>query len=134
TVTGLAFLLAFSTLTVSQVTVYSLGAGLILTLGLVAITARMQWFELELAGIAVAYFNHWLWLRRIIQPMGAHKHDFPEFLLSASVLVFYWAIFRASYIARQCTERQEKVSAAAALLNSFALLAILKYQSVHPEW
>ena len=34
----------------------------------------------------------------------------------------------------RCDERQEKVSTLAALLNSIGLLAVLKYQSVHPEW
>ena len=52
--TGLAFLLAFLTLTISQVTVYSLIAGVILALGLVVIVGRMQWFELEIFGIAAA--------------------------------------------------------------------------------
>jgi len=132
--TGLAFLLAFSTLTVSQVTVYSLVAGVILALGLVVIVGRMQWFELEIFGIAAAYLNHWWWLRRIIEPMGAHKHKFPEFFVSAAILLVYWATFRASYILRRCDERQEKVSTIAALLNSVGLLALLKYQSVHPEW
>ena len=133
-VTGLAFLLAFSTLTVSQVTVYSLTAGAILALGLVVIVGRMQWFELEIFGILAAYGNHWLWLRRIIVPMGSHKHPFPEFFTSAAILLFYWAVFRASYIVRRCNERQEKVSTIAAILNSVALLALMKYQSVHPKW
>lgn len=64
--TGLAFLLAFSTLTISQVSAYSLTAGAILALGLVVIVGRMQWFELEIFGIIAAYGNHWWWLRRII--------------------------------------------------------------------
>jgi uncharacterized membrane protein len=133
-VTGLAFLLAFSTLTVSQVTVYSLTAGAILALGLVVIVGRMQWFELEIFGILAAYGNHWWWLRRIIVPMGSHKHPFPEFVTSAAILLFYWAIFRASYILRKCNERQEKISTIAAILNSVALLALMKYQSIHPQW
>jgi hypothetical protein len=133
-VTGLAFLLAFSTLTISQVSVYSLAAGAVLALGLVVIVGRMQWFELELFGIAAAYLNHWWWLRRIIEPMGGHKHAFPEFVASAGLLIAYWAIFRASYILRHCDERQEKVSTIAALLNSVGLLALLKYQSVYPRW
>src|ERR1035438_10143136 len=66
--------------------------------------------------------------------MGSHKHPFPEFITSTAILLFYWAIFRASYIIRQCDERQEKVSTIAALLNSIALLGLMKYQSVHPEW
>src|SRR6516164_6963015 len=122
--TGLAFLLAFLTLTISQVTVYSLIAGVILALGLVVIVGRMQWFELEIFGIAAAYLNHWWWLRRIIEPMGAHKGMFPEFFASAGILLLYWTIFRVSYILRRCDERQEKVSTIAALLNSVGLLAL----------
>jgi len=133
-VTGLAFLLAFSTLTISQVTAYSLISGVILAFALVVIVGRMKWFELEIFGIAAAYLNHWFWLRRIILPMGAHKHPFPEFYVSAGILLLYWAIFRASYILRRCDARQEKVSTLAALLNSVGLLALLKYQSVYPEW
>lgn len=133
-VTGLAFLLAFSTLTISQVTVYSLTAGAILALGLVVIVSRMQWFELEIFGIIAAYGNHWWWLRRIIEPMGGHKHPFPEFQISAGILLFYWAVFRTSYIIRKCDARQEKVSTIAAMLNSVGLLGLMKYQSVHPEW
>ena len=134
-VTGLAFLLAFSTLHQSARSPPTLLiAGAILALGLVVIVGRMQWFELEIFGIAAAYLNHWWWLRRIIEPMGAHKHKFPEFFASAAILLLYWAIFRASYILRRCDEQQEKVSTIAALLNSVGLLALLKYQSVHPEW
>ena len=66
--------------------------------------------------------------------LGAHKHKFPEFFASAGILLLYWTIFRVSYILRRCDERQEKVSTIAALLNSVGLLALLKYQSVHPEW
>ena len=133
-VTGLAFLLAFSTLTISQVTVYSLSAEIILAAGLVVIVWRMKWFELEICGIAAAYLTHWWWVRRIVEPMGTHMHAFPEFLPSAAILAFYWALFRVSYMFRECDGREERISTGAALLNSVGLLAVLKYQSVHPEW
>src|SRR6202453_3109136 len=57
-VTGLAFLLAFSTVALSQDSVYSLVAGLILALGIVAIGLRMNWYELEVFGILASYANH----------------------------------------------------------------------------
>jgi hypothetical protein len=50
-VTGLAFLLGFSTVALSQDTVYALVAGVILALGIAAIALRMSWFELEIFGI-----------------------------------------------------------------------------------
>src|SRR5262249_47045805 len=59
---------------------------------------------------------------------------FDQFYPSAFMLIFYWAIFRGSYLLRKVhNDYEEKVSAVAALLNSFGLLAVMKYQSVDPE-
>jgi hypothetical protein len=134
-VTGLAFLLAFLTITISHNTVYSLSAGGVLAAGLVVIVGRMQWFELEIFGILASYLNHYLWLRPIIEPMQGHKRPFPEFFASAGLLLLYWVIFRISYVLRQPGDgRKEHISTVAALLNTTLLLALFKYQSVHPEW
>lgn len=134
-VTGLAFLLAFLTVTVSHSNVYSLSAGALLAAGLVVIVGRMQWFELEIFGILASYFNHYLWLRPIIEPMGSHRHPFAEFPASVGILGIYWLVFRVSYILRKPPDRRrENISTAAALLNSIFLLLLLKYQSAHPEW
>jgi len=134
-VTGLAFLLAFLTVTISHSNVYSLSAGVVLAAALVAIVGRMQWFELEVFGILASYLNHFLWLRPIIEPMQGHRRPFPEFTASAGILILYWLVFRLSYLFRIPSRRkQEQISTASALLNSSLLLALLKYQSVHPEW
>ena len=133
-VTGLAFLLAFTTVAISQNTVYCLAAGAILAIGLVAIVHRRGWFELEVFGLVASYLNHFIWLRTVIEPMGAHKHMFPEFVPSAALLCMYWAIYRWSYVARRIqSAAQEHVSTAAALLNTSLLLALMKYQSARPE-
>jgi len=134
-VTGLAFLLAFLTVTISHSNVYSLSAGVVLAASLVVIVARMQWFELEVFGILASYLNHYLWLRPIIEPMNGKRHPFPEFAASAGILALYWLIFRLSYVFRSPREeQQERISTAAALLNTSLLLALFKYQSTHPEW
>ena len=134
-VTGLAFLLAFLTVTISHSNVYSLSAGGVLAAGLVVIVGRMQWFELEVFGILASYLNHYLWLRPIIEPMRGKRHPFPEFAASAGILALYWLIFRLSYVFRSPTNKQqERISTAAALLNTSLLLALFKYQSTHPEW
>ncbi|HXY79304.1 MAG TPA: DUF2339 domain-containing protein, partial [Candidatus Bathyarchaeia archaeon] len=133
-VTGLAFLLGYTTVAISQNTVYCLAAGAILAIGLVAIIQRRSWFELEVFGLIASYVNHYIWLRSVIEPMGAHKHMFPEFVPSAILLCLYWAIYRWSYIARRIQrDAQEHVSTLAALLNTSLLLLLLKYQSVRPE-
>ncbi len=133
-VTGLSFLLAFVTIAINHSNVYSLAAGAVLAAGLVVIVGRMQWFELEVFGIVASFLNHYLWLRPIIEPMQGKHHPFPEFGASAGILVLYWLIFRLSYVFRQPNAQQERISTAAALLNTSLLLALLKYQSVHPEW
>ena len=133
-VTGLAFLLAFLTVTVSHSNVYSLSAGGVLAAALVVIVGRMQWFELEIFGILASYLNHYLWLRPIIEPMHGKRHPFPEFAASAGILALYWLIFRLSYVFRSPGEQKERISTAAALLNTSLLLALFKYQSAHPEW
>jgi hypothetical protein len=107
----------------------------VLAAALVVIVGRMQWFELEVFGILASYLNHFLWVRPIIEAMHGKRHPFPEFLPSAGILALYWLIFRFSYVFRSPgSEPQERVSTAAALLNTSLLLALLKYQSVHPEW
>jgi hypothetical protein len=132
-VTGLAFLLAFSTVALSQDSVYSLAAGVILALGIVAIALKMNWFELEAFGILASYGNHFYWLYKLY-PDGVAGHAFPQFWASALILILYWAIFRFSYIVRRIEmPRQESISTVAAILNVMLLGAEMKYQSTHPE-
>ena len=132
-VTGLAFLLAFSTVALSQDSIYALAAGVILAIGIATIALRMGWFELEAFGIAASYANHFYWLYKLY-PNGFTGRSFPEFWASIVILIGYWAIFRVSYIARQIkSPRDEKISTVSALLNTILLGAVMKFQSTHPE-
>jgi hypothetical protein len=133
-VTGLAFLLGYSTVALSQDTVYSLSAGVFLAIGLVSIVLKMGWFELEVFGILSSYLNHLYWLYRILGIEGAHGRHFEQYHASLALLIFYWLIFRISYIARSIkTEFEERISTVAALLNVLLLLGVMKFQSVQPE-
>ncbi|HVZ18116.1 MAG TPA: DUF2339 domain-containing protein, partial [Terriglobales bacterium] len=134
-VTGLAFLLAYLTIFVSRVSVYSLSAGVVLALGIVLIVRQRRWFELEVFGILATYLNHYFWLRSILEPMGENRQSFTEFLPSAAILVSYWFIYRVSYVARRVdVDSEEHVSTVAAMLNTAFLLMLMRYQSLHPEW
>lgn len=134
-VTSLAFLLAFVTVGISHVTMFSLVAGALLALGLVYVAAREYWFELGLAGLVGVYLNHFLWLHRVLPDGGQPGHPFPGFLSSAALLLFYWLLFRLFYVLRvPKTRNQERFSSFTAVLNSAGLLSLLKYQSSHPEW
>ena len=134
-VTGIAFLLAFLTVSISHSTVYSMTAAALLAVGLAVTVRQTQWFEMEVFGILATYLNHYLWLRPIIEPMHGERQPFPEFALSAGILGFYWATYRLSYVLRSPRNaRAENISTAAALLNTVLLLSLFKYQSVHPEF
>ncbi len=133
--TALALVLSYLTVGIHHTSVYSLAASVVLALTVVALALRMNWFALELFGILATYFNHLLWLWPVIDAMGPKRVLFPEFWTSVALLGFYWLLFRFSYIYRQVADdNQERLSSAAALANGFCLLALLKYQSVHPEW
>ena len=99
-VTSLAFLLAFVTVGISEVTLFSLIAGVVLAASLAIIAARQYWFELTLAGIVGAYLNHFLWFQRVLPDGGQPGHPFPEFFASAALLLAYWLIFRLVYVLR----------------------------------
>jgi hypothetical protein len=132
-VTGLAFLLGYFTVALSQNSVYSLAAGAFLAIGLVSIVLRMGWFELEVFGILSTYLTHLYWLYRIFGPNGAQSRAFPEYHASLAILFFYWLIYRFSYVKRSIkTDFEEHVSTAAAVLNMMLLLGCLKFQSVDP--
>jgi hypothetical protein len=158
-ITGLAFLLAFSTINISRAGPTSLLASAILAVALVVIVGKRRWFDMEVLAIVALFLNHYYWLRPIIEPMHGHRHSFPEFFPSAALLIFYWAIFRVSYLLRQIpapwhgrparelgmgetpmapgtasAEEEEKISTVAALLNSCLFLGLMRYQAVHPEW
>ena len=98
-----------------------------------AIGLRMQWYELELFGILATYANHFYWLYKLY-PDGFAGRPFPQFWASVIILLLYWLVFRVSYVARRiASPRQESVSTGAALLNTIALLGVMKFQSTRPE-
>lgn len=146
-VTGLSFLLGYTTVALSfsevqplsatgtsESTVYGLLAGVILAIGLVTIVLKMGWFELEVFGILSSYLNHLYWLYRLLGPNGAHGHIFPEYHASLTMLFFYWLTFRISYVLRGIkTDFEEHVSTVSALLNTLLLLGVMKFQSVQPD-
>lgn len=133
-VTGMAFLLGYWTVSLSNDNVYSLSAGVILAISLVIIVLKMGWYELEIFGILSAYASHIYWLYRLLGPNGANGHSFPEYHPSTAILLFYWVTYRISYVIRRPkSTRDEHISTVAALLNTLLLIGALKFQSVRPD-
>lgn len=135
TVTALAFVLAFLTVGISPITVFTLISGLLLAAGLIFVTFREHWYELELLGLIGLYLNHLLWLLKELPDGGVPNHPFAHFTASAALILVYWLLFRLSYVLRKPnTSREETLSAFTAIFNSAGMLGLLKYQSAHPEW
>ena len=141
-VTGFAFMLPTLTVTVTlgfasgvtdAVRIPGLVGSALLAVGLVVLVLRRRWFEMEVFGILTTFLNHYFWIRPIIEH-GTPAERSASLMGSAALLVAYWAIFRASYIIRKVDDaRHEAISSVAALLNTFLLLGLLKYQAAHPE-
>jgi Predicted membrane protein (DUF2339) len=132
-VTGAAFLLGFTAITLNPDPPYNLIAGALLVAGMTVIVHRYRWWELEVFGILASYLNHFYWLYTIFG-LGPAR-EFPHHTVSLLLVAAYWAVFRFSYVWRTVSGREEEsVSTIAGLLNPLLFLGVMKYQSLHPEW
>jgi hypothetical protein len=133
-VTGAGFLLGFVSIGMNPSPPYNLIAAAMLITGMTVIVLRYRWWELEVFGILAAYINHFLWLYGVYKDLG-QRAVFPHHAASVALVIGYWAIFRASYMLRKVSSRdQESVSTIAGILNPVLFLAVMKYQGFHPEW
>jgi len=133
-VTGFAYMLAFASVAVSRITVGTLVSSAVLAASLVVVLARRKWYVLELPAIAATYGVHWFFLWRTFEYIGGHK-KFPEFPASVALLIAYWVIFTVSHFLRDDKEPAQRLTLTAAfLLNVAGFLAVMRYQSFHPEW
>lgn len=133
TVTGIAFLLGFVSVTLNPAPPYNLIAAAVLVSGLTVIVLRRHWYELEVFGILASYLNHFYWIYQIFQESG--RKPFPQYWSSVALVVSYWAIFRASYLLRKiANKQQEAVSTVAGLVSPLLFLGVMAYQSFHPAW
>lgn len=133
-VTGAGFLLGFIAIGMNPSPPYNLIAGAMLIAGMTVIVLRYQWFELEVFGILASYLNHFYWLYRVYAQQG-QRAMFPHHTASVALVIGYWVIFRASYLVRKVSgKEQESISTIAGLLNPILFLGVMKYQGFHPEW
>ena len=133
-VTGAGFLLGFAAITLNPDPPYNMIAGVLLVTGMTIIVLRYRWFELEIFGILASYLNHFYWLYSIFG-FQSTRAQFPHHTVSLLLVIAYWAVFRCSYVWRKVqSQEEESVSTIAGLLNPLLFLAVMKYQSFHPEW
>jgi hypothetical protein len=132
--TGFAYVLGFASVVVSRMSVGTLTASALLAASLAVVLWKRNWYTLEPLAIAATYMVHFLWLRQIYHDLGGRK-PFPEFGASAALLTVYWLIWMISYFLRPEDEpRTRNLLTASFLINAAGYLAVLHYQSFHPEW
>jgi uncharacterized membrane protein len=132
--TGFAFLLTFASVAVSEVPMGGLVASALLAASLAVILRQRRWFAVEPFAIIATYAVHWMWLNQVYERIGGHK-PFPEFKASVALVSAYWVIYLVSYFLRQERDtRESQLLTASFLLNVAGYLAVLHYQSFHPEW
>lgn len=132
--TGFAFLLTFASVAVSEIPMGGLVASALLAASLAVILRQRRWFAVEPLAIIATYAVHWMWLNQVYERIGGHK-PFPEFKASVALVSAYWVIYLVSYFLRQERDtRESQLLTASFLLNVTGYLAVLHYQSFHPEW
>jgi uncharacterized membrane protein len=133
-ITGFAFGLGYLAMVINPVGWHTLLASLVLTVSIVIILWRLDWFGLEVYAVLGTYGIHLMWLYPIIKPMGAVKRVFPEFYGSIALLAIYWLVLVVSHFLRRGKNpKQEKFLQVSIILNSVALLACFAYQAVNPQ-
>ncbi|MGC2719282.1 MAG: DUF2339 domain-containing protein [Candidatus Acidiferrales bacterium] len=132
--TGFAYLLAFTTVAVSEIPLGALVASAILAVSLAYVLKVRRWFIVEPLAIVATYFVHWLWLNQVFDRLGGPR-PFPEFPLSLVLVTAYWLIYIVSYFLRKPENRpQTQLLTISFLLNAAGYLTLLQAQSFHPEW
>ena len=133
-VTGMAFLLAFWTVSLSNDDVYSLAAGVILAIGLVCISSRWDGSSSKSSASCRAMQVIFTGSIGYSVPTARKDTPFADYHASTAILLFYWVTYRVSYVIRKTkSPYQEHISTVAALLNTLLLLGAMKFQSVRPE-
>ncbi len=133
-VTGFAYMLAFASVAVSDITIGTLVASAVLAASLVAVLSRRKWYVLELPAIAATYGVHWFFLWQTYEYIGSHK-KFPDFPASVALLITYWVIFTVSHFLRDDSEPAQRMTLTCAfLMNVAGFLAVMRYQSFYPQW
>ena len=137
TITALAFVLGFITLSVSPVTYFTLAASVVLIGGIAGMAVRMRWGGLLLFGVATSYLTHAISLAPQIAfsptiAIHAATTDISQFWLTAGFLALYWSAYTiAGLCLNEATDRRRHALLATLLLNGLAFVTYLLQAMEH---
>ncbi len=141
-ITALAFLLAFITAAISQVTTFTLLSSVLLAAGLVILVTRMQWHRLALYGVAATYGVHLVWIMRQIslsRMVAVHAASVAEvhFWLSIGFVLLYWLTYAgATLLLEEDRKDKRNLLVGISLVNNllFAQLALFELGEYLPAY
>lgn len=90
--TGMALLMAYCTLFVSDVTLYTHIAALVIAVLIGIFTWKFRWFNTQLWGIVLLYTGYGIWL--YLQGKKSLPQDQGEYMLVTALLVGLWLSFK----------------------------------------
>jgi len=131
-ITMLAFLLAFLTTGISEVTYFTFASSVILIGSLVVIAARMRWHSLLVYGMAASYVTHLVAVERHVA-VGSGTGSL--FWLHASFLTLYWLGYSVGVLALDEREKPRRDAlVTTTVLNglAFALLLLPRVAAAYP--
>lgn len=142
TITVLALLLGFITISISDVTTFTLLSSALLVAALAWLVVRMRWDQLYLYGVVASYFTHLFWIQpRIAGGLIVARHfdnvAQEAFWLNAGFLALYWTAYAFVLFALDERDRDRRNRLLTAMLTNAALFVytvLASMSPVYPEW
>ena len=123
--TAFAYMLAFASVAVSEISIGALFASALLATSLVLVLRARRWFNVEPFAIVATYLVHWMWLQQVYAQIGGPK-SFAELPVSVTLSSCYWIVYMVSYFLRDEREsRESQILTVSFLLNAAGYLLIL---------
>jgi hypothetical protein len=133
----LSTILAFGTISLSQVTMFSVVAAALLVLGIAWVTVRMRWNIVLLVSTVASYLTYMLFSYPQINAGGALL-PIDAFWIAFALSAVYWLVYNVTLLFQSNVENQVSKTAAlaVAVINAAAFegLTLLGMTDVMPEW
>ena len=140
-VTAVALLLGFITVTVAQVTTFTLLATVLLVTALCWLVMRLRWHQLYLFGVLASYATYLFWIRpqidasRIAAGMFANVAE-AQFWLKMGFLALYWLAYQCALLTlneQRPVRRQALLAATLVNALGFTQLVLLTMDPLYHD-
>lgn len=115
--TGIALLLAYLTLFVSEISLYTHVAALFLAILICVFTWKFKWHATQLAGIVLLYGGYAIW-----RYLYTHPENSSELAAGLALLGAFWVLFKSTDFSKPRLDRRDRIMVfIGGILNLFCL-------------